>query len=177
VHAQYLLEKKRGGKKEEKKEKRKKKIKERNKRKKKERKKEKKKRRKEKNFCFLGENINRKKGEFRAGLYPLGIEPRNTTLHAKKQKRKKEGKFRAGLYPLGIESRNTTPQCYKWARRGEESKLSSLLYGPLCACSHGNSRKQQRVRPCSGRAVVNARMLKNALACNNGCARLAGAQS
>ena len=45
------------------------------------------------------------------------------------------------------------PSCYKWARRGEESKLPSLLYDP-CVLAHTGSRAR-----------------------NNGCARLACLQS
>jgi hypothetical protein len=71
-----------------------------------------------------------------------------------KKKRKKKGEFRAGLYiSTGYRVQEHNPSCYKCARRGEESKLSPLLYEPLWACSHGISQKQQRVRACSGRAV------------------------
>jgi hypothetical protein len=84
------------------------------------------------------------------------------------KKNQKERRVLRRAISTGHRVQEHSPSCYKWAGRGEERKLYSLLYDPLRACSHGISRKQQRVRACSGRAVVNVRVLKHALASNNG---------
>jgi hypothetical protein len=44
---------------------------------------------KKKTKTYFGKQIKRKKGEFRAGLYPLGIESRNITPHAKKKEKRR----------------------------------------------------------------------------------------
>jgi hypothetical protein len=78
-----------------------------------------------------------------------------------KKKRKKRRVPRRAI-SAGHRVQEHNPSCYKWARRGEGSKLPSLLYDPLCACSHWISRKEQRMRACSVRAVVNVRERKHA---------------
>jgi flagellar biosynthesis GTPase FlhF len=82
-----------------------------------------------------------------------------TQKKLKKQKEKRRVPRRAISAGHRVQEHN--PSCYKWARRGEKSKLPSLLYDPLCACSHGMSRKQQQICACSVRAVVNVRARKH----------------
>jgi hypothetical protein len=75
----------------------------------------------------------------------------------KKEKKEKKRKRRVPRRAIsaGHRVQEYNPSCYKWAPRGEKSKRPSLLYDPLCACSHGISLKEQRMRACSVRAVVN----------------------
>jgi len=80
----------------------------------------------------------------------------------KYQKKKKKRRVPRRAISTGHRVQEHNPSCYKCVRIGEESKLSLLLYEPLCACSHGISQKQQRLRACSGRAAVNVRERKHA---------------
>jgi hypothetical protein len=84
----------------------------------------------------------------------------------KKQKNKKNKEIKRRVPRRAISAghrvQDHNPSCYKWARRDEESKLPSLLYDPFCACSHGTSRKEQRICACSRRAGVNGRARKHA---------------
>jgi hypothetical protein len=52
----------------------------------------------------------------------------------KKKRKKKERRVPRRDISTGHRAQEHNPSCYKWARRGEENKLSSLLYDPLCAC-------------------------------------------
>jgi hypothetical protein len=100
------------------------------------------------------------------------LKKRKENKKRKKGKKKKNGKrtktkgkkrrVPRRAISAGHRVQEHNPSCCKWARRGEESKLSSLLYDPLCACSHGISRKEQRMRGFSVLAVVNVRERKHA---------------
>jgi hypothetical protein len=67
----------------------------------------------------------------------------------KRKKKKKKGKKKENkqrnkrrvprrAISAGHRVQEHNSSCYKWARRGEEKKLPSLLYGPLSACSNGS---------------------------------------
>jgi hypothetical protein len=57
----------------------------------------------------------------------------------KKRKRKKKGEFRAGLYPPGIESRNTTPHAINWLVEVKKAS-SPPSSTTSCVLAHTESR-------------------------------------
>jgi hypothetical protein len=91
-----------------------------------------------------------------------GKEKKKEQKKEKKQKQKKKRRVLRRAISTGHRVQENNPSCYKWARRGKDSKLPSLLYDPLRACSHGISCKEQRMRACSVRAVVNVCERKHA---------------
>jgi outer membrane biosynthesis protein TonB len=136
-----------------KKEKKKKKTEKKEKKRKRKKQKEKRKRKKEKRKEKKKEEKKKRKKEKEKK------EKKETKRN--KNKRKKRRVSRRAI-SAGHRVQEHNPSCYKWARRGEESKLPSLLNDPLSACSHGISRKKQLMRACVVRAVVNVRERKHA---------------
>jgi hypothetical protein len=67
--------------------------------------------------------------------FPLQKNNKQTNKQNKtKQNKEKRQVLRRAIF-AGHRVQEHNPLCYKWARRGEESKLPSLLYGPLCAAA------------------------------------------
>jgi hypothetical protein len=68
----------------------------------------------------------------------------------------KKVEFRAGLYPLGIESKNTTPHAIHGLVEVKKESFHPSSTTPYVLAYTG-SRASNNGRACSGRAVVNLR--------------------